>query len=148
MAGIDYRELTELLFSVYGILNGDVFRPGKAGEELGRTEFGLLSMLSRKGPMRASEAAQALRASRPQMSAIADRLAARGLVSRAPGREDRREVLLDATESGEAVLEEALAATEDRVRELLSPIGEKDLETAASALRRLVSALRKNRKHA
>lgn len=143
MAEANYRELMELLFSVYGILHGDVFRPGRAGEELGRTEFGLLSMLSRKGPMRASEAAERLRVSRPQMSAIADRLASREMISRVPDETDGRSVLLAVTEAGQGILDGALDATEARVRELLAPIGEKELESTTTALRRLVAALMK-----
>ena len=143
MAEANYRELMELLFSVYGILHSDVFRPGRAGEELGRTEFGLLSMLSRKGPMCSSEAAETLRVSRPQMSAIADRLGNRGLVTREQGYEDRRSVVLTVTEQGQGVLDEALGATQARVKELLAPIGDKELETATVALRQLVAALMK-----
>jgi DNA-binding MarR family transcriptional regulator len=136
----NYRELMELLFSVYEILHGDIFRPGRAGEELGRTEFGLLSMLSRKGPMRASEAAERLRVSRPQMSAIAERLAGRGIIARVQDETDGRSVLLAVTESGQGILDGALDATEARVRELLAPIGDKELETTTIALRRLVAA--------
>jgi Transcriptional regulators len=146
MAEADYRELMELLFSVYGILHGDVFRPGKAGEELGRTEFGLLSQLSRRGPICSSDAAEMLRVSRPQMSAIADRLAARGLIEKEQGSQDRRSVLLDISEEGEAVLEGALSATEERVKELLSPIGDKELASTTLALRRVVDALMKHQK--
>jgi DNA-binding MarR family transcriptional regulator len=145
VAGTSYRELMELLFSVYGILHGDVFRPGRAGEELGRTEFGLLSMLSRKGPMRASEAAEKLRVSRPQMSAIAERLAGRGIIARVQDETDGRSVLLAVTESGQGILDGALDATEARVRELLAPIGDKELETTTIALRRLVAALMKHK---
>lgn len=143
MAEANYRELMELLFAVYGTLHGDVFRPGKAGEELGRTEFGLLSMLSRRGPMCSSDAAEMLRVSRPQMSAIADRLAGRGLIMKEQGCQDRRSVVLGISEEGEAVLEGALSATEERVKELLSPIGDKELEATTQALRRVVAALTK-----
>jgi DNA-binding MarR family transcriptional regulator len=144
MAGVNYRELMELLFSVYGILHGDVFRPGKAGQELGRTEFGLLSMLSRRGPMRSSEAALRLRVSRPQMSAIADRLGNRSLVTRTQENEDHRSVVLAVSEQGQEVLDDALIATEARVKELLSPMGDEELETSTIALRRLVEALMKH----
>jgi DNA-binding MarR family transcriptional regulator len=144
MAGVNYRELMELLFSVYGILHGDVFRPGKAGQELGRTEFGLLSMLSRRGPMCSSEAAERLRVSRPQMSAIAERLGKRGLVTREQGCEDHRSVVLAVSEQGQEVLDDALSATEARVKELLSPIGDKELETTTAALSRVVAALMKH----
>jgi MarR family transcriptional regulator, 2-MHQ and catechol-resistance regulon repressor len=146
MAEANYRELMELLFSVYGILHRDVFRPGKAGKELGRTEFGLMSMLSRNGPTCSSEAAERLKVSRPQMSAIADRLEARGLVSREQDHGDRRSVVLKLTDPGEELLQSALDATEERVKELLSPIGDKELETMTVALRRLVSALIKRQK--
>jgi Transcriptional regulators len=146
MAKPNYRELMELLFSVYGILHSGVFRPGKAGEELGRTEFGLLCMLDRKGSLSPSEAAESLGISRPQMSAIVDRLVLRDILVRGSVEGDRRASRIDLTDEGRAILREALDATEARVTELLSPLEGGEVQSLAQSLRTLVTALGKKGK--
>jgi DNA-binding MarR family transcriptional regulator len=146
MARPDYREMMDLLFTLHGILHIQVFKQGSTGEELGRPDFGLLALLSRVGTASQSEAAERLRMSRPQMSVVVDRLVERGMAIREHDPEDRRITRISATEAGIQAFEEAVAATQARIEELLAPLGARELETAASSLRQLVAALRKGEK--
>jgi DNA-binding MarR family transcriptional regulator len=142
----DYREMMDLLFTLHGILHIQVFKQGAAGDELGRPDFGLLALLSRVGSASQSEAADRLRMSRPQMSVVVDRLVEKGMALRERDELDRRITRVSATAEGIKAMDEAVAATQARIEELLAPLGARELEAAVAALRQLVAALRKGEK--
>ena len=72
-------------------------------EELTRTTFLLLSTIARRGPLAMGELAQIEGLNPTMLSRLVGGLAARGLVQREPGEEDRRVVLVRATEAGAAL---------------------------------------------
>jgi len=138
--------MMDLLFALHGILHGEVFKSGYAGGKLGKPEFGLLAHLSRVGRASPSAAAGKLHMSRPQMSAVIDRLVERGLVEREHDEEDRRVAHISATKAGRQTVEDAVAATQARIEGILAPLGPREIEAVAVSLRQLVAALKKGGK--
>jgi DNA-binding MarR family transcriptional regulator len=61
------------------------------------TDHRCLDLIDQRGPMTAGELAAALRIGRSAVTAVIDRLEARRYVRRAPGRTDRRQVLVELT---------------------------------------------------
>jgi DNA-binding MarR family transcriptional regulator len=71
-----------------------------------------------------------------------DKLEGRGLIRRAPDPQDRRGVLLELTDAGEARLEEYIHAGAGRERELLSELTLSEKQELNRLLSRLLVSLR------
>jgi DNA-binding MarR family transcriptional regulator len=78
--------------------------------ELNLLETSVLSALAADGPLRVTDLAARERVSQPGMTGIVARLAGAGLLAKRPDPEDRRAVLLEATEAGRAYLDARHAA--------------------------------------
>ena len=72
---------------------------------------------------------------------LVDRLAAQGLVTRAPSRTDRRAVLLHLTEAGTQNARRVLHAREEAVRQTVEALGEDQRSALEQLLPALVTAL-------
>ena len=72
---------------------------------------------------------------------LADRLAAQGLVTRAPSPTDRRTVLLHLTEAGTQTARRVLHAREEAVRQTVEALGEDQRSALEQLLPALVTAL-------
>jgi DNA-binding MarR family transcriptional regulator len=70
-----------------------------------------------------------------------DRLEKRGFVRRAPDPEDRRAVLVELTEAGRKVLDEAVAANTKSEAALLDSLTAKEISTLGKLLRKLLAGL-------
>jgi DNA-binding MarR family transcriptional regulator len=138
-----YKELVELMFKVYGTLHSGVLGAGKRCEEHGRLDIGVLGYLSRRGKSSLSETADVLCISHPQMSVLADRLVAEGLIERTRDGEDRRISWIATTPEGQAALGEALDSTVSRVQKLLEPLSPEELDCIKSSLKLLIDVMGK-----
>lgn len=102
-----------------------------------------LSRLRREGPLRLTELAHAEKVSQPGMTQLVGRLEREGLVRRTASADDRRCVLVEATEAGIDLLERRRAEraqTLQRMIDRLDPQDRAAVVAALPALARLVGA--------
>lgn len=100
---------------------------------LSLAQYRVLANLS-EGPSAASELAERLIVSRPSVTAIADGLVERGLVSRRAKPEDRRAVIHVLTDRGFEVLASADEAIERRLHALAGSLSEAGRRRAFAGL--------------
>lgn len=93
--------------------------------ELSLAQYRLLGNLA-DGPSQASTLAERLIVSRPSVTALADGLVERGLVTRAGAADDRRRVMHGLTAAGRKTLAHADAAIERRLEALAGELAEPD----------------------
>ncbi len=119
-------------------------RTAFAAHGLETWEFDVLSALRRQGPPYQLSPGALLRATlvtSGTMTNRIDRLTEGGLVRRLPDPQDKRGVLVQLTERGEAVADAALTELLERERGLLAGLDTGERELLASLLRRLLSPL-------
>jgi DNA-binding MarR family transcriptional regulator len=101
-----------------------------------------LADLERRGARRITELAETQGVTQPAMTGLVGRLAASGLVERAPDPADRRGVLVTVTLDGRAVLAARRRARAEALADLLDDLDAEDhaaLAAAMGAVGRLVS---------
>jgi DNA-binding MarR family transcriptional regulator len=101
-----------------------------------------LADLERRGARRITELAETQGVTQPAMTGLVGRLAAGGLVERAPDPADRRGVLVTVTTEGRAVLAARRRARAEALADLLDGLDADDraaLAAAMGAVTRLVS---------
>lgn len=111
---------------------------------LNRGEVGVLSALRVAGPphrLSPTRLFKGLMLSSAGMTSRIDRLERRGLVSRLPDPNDRRGVLVELTENGRMLLEEAVAANTDGERAVLGSLSENEIATLGQLLREILADL-------
>jgi DNA-binding MarR family transcriptional regulator len=112
-----------------------------AAHDLETWEFDVLAALRRSGKPYELSPGRLLRetlVTSGTMTNRVDRLAARGLVRRAPDPADRRGVLVQLTDAGRARVDDALSALLTNERALLAGLGGTDRKRLAGLLRSLV----------
>jgi DNA-binding MarR family transcriptional regulator len=107
------------------------------GDEVSATQYRALAALAQRGPRNASVLAEELGVGRPAATKIVDRLARRRLIRRRPHPEDRRQVILEATDRGFDIVR---AVQQCRRRRLARVLSELD-PAARDALERDLPAL-------
>lgn len=88
-------------------------------------------------PPRMSDIAEALRIARRSATEVIDQLEAGGLVARSPGADDRRAVVVEATQDGRALLSTLSRQRRQAAARQLQSLDDEELATLASLLRRL-----------
>jgi DNA-binding MarR family transcriptional regulator len=114
--------------------------------QLSLTQGSVLSELVMGGPRRMSTLAELEGVRQPSMTDLVRRLERLGLVSRKPDPEDRRAVLIEATEAGRRYLDELVVAREEFLRERLTALDPADraaIEAALPALRLLIDPVKR-----
>jgi DNA-binding MarR family transcriptional regulator len=102
----------------------------------------VLGALRRSGcGLPAGQLARAAMLTSGGMTGEADRLASAGLIVRRPDPDDRRAVLVSLTPEGQGVAESALAAYLEASEEALSVLSDKERNTLAELLRKLLVGL-------
>ena len=111
---------------------------------LNRGEVGVLSALRVAGPphrLSPTRLFKGLMLSSAGMTSRIDRLERRGYVRRLPDATDRRGVLVELTDSGRKVLEEAVVANTRSERQLLGDLNPKELASLSKILREILGAI-------
>jgi DNA-binding MarR family transcriptional regulator len=109
-----------------------------------RGEVGLLSALRVSGPahqLSPTQLGRGLMLSSAGVTSRLDRLERRGLVARLPDPADRRGIIVELTDAGLALVDEAVAAKTQADRQLLARMDPADVESLERLLRTLLSAL-------
>src|SRR5690606_20298255 len=99
-----------------------------------------LSVVVFAGPLSLGALAAAEQVTPPTMSRLVDGLVAAGLVTRRPAQDDRRAVIIEATEEGRALMLEGRRLRVERLSAQLRALPADDiaaLEAAVAILRRL-----------
>lgn len=94
----------------------------------------ILTHLAKGGPMRAADLSEAFGMDKGGVSRQVQSLVDLGLVERRPDAEDRRAILLDATDEGRTRLETMARSRSDRFDERLSAWSDADIATFAEQL--------------
>lgn len=100
--------------------------------------LGVLLMTTRRGAMRQSEIADALRLDRTTVTYLVDDLETRGWVQRATDPDDRRAHAVSATADGERVLEELRPLVQAAEQSFLKALSESEQADLRALLVRLV----------
>lgn len=95
----------------------------------------------RQGSASVSELAKQKRISRPAVSQGVETLVKRGLIRRKVNPQDRRQVLLELTENGNALLDAISIKTRRWSLELFSPLNPEEMEQITQSLERLKKLL-------
>jgi DNA-binding MarR family transcriptional regulator len=113
------------------------------GDELSRTEVGLLNTLS-SGPRRITELAELEGLAQPTMTSLVTQLEQHGLARRDRQADDGRVVLVHLTDSGATALEDYRARVRELLSSYLAEIPDAEVEAlagATDALAQLVALL-------
>lgn len=111
---------------------------------LNRGEVGVLGALRIAGPKRELSPTQlfkGLMLSSAGITSRLDRLERRGFVKRKPDPDDRRGVLVELTDAGREVLDEAVSANSGGEKELLAKLTKQEQKALAELLKKLLSGL-------
>ena len=107
-----------------------------------------LLLISEEEAIRMRELARKLGGSFSNATVLVDRLVERGLVERMMEPQDRRVVLVRATEGGRLLIEQLVTSWRSLTKPLLESLSSKDLQTVCKALNILVDAARASEKQA
>lgn len=108
-------------------------RRSARGEVWNTVALSVLDELDRRGPRRVTELSLLERSSQPGMTGIVGRLAAAGLVTRAPDPADGRAVLVSATRAGRSYIAERHAARAAFVADRITTLSDDDRRTLLAA---------------
>ena len=111
---------------------------------LSRGEVGLLSALRVAGPpyrLSPTRLAKGLMLSSAGATSRIDRLERRGFVRRLPDPDDRRGVIIELTDEGREVVDEAVAAIAISDRQLMDRLDPQEVEQLEGLLRKLLALL-------
>jgi DNA-binding MarR family transcriptional regulator len=122
----NYPDMVLQLIALQDVLGGQY-------AELSRPKLRLLVKLE-QGPVSISELAERLHISSPAVSQMIDKLSADGYVRRESFQGDQRVVAAALTELGRDVLARSLEAFRSRVRDVLSPLSERETRQLAALL--------------
>jgi DNA-binding MarR family transcriptional regulator len=133
------EEIIDSLFAAIPIIHRKLINSLEEGlgPGISHHHFAVLGMLSRLGALPVSEIGKRLWISRPQMTAVIDKLVDLGLVTRQQDETDRRVIYILLTSSGRAVLDKGRQALQDGLAERLVDLTENDLNTLATALKNI-----------
>ncbi len=97
-------------------------------------QWGLLTALKSRGPLRPSDLAKLLERTPNSMSMLIDRMVKAGLVTRKRDRKDRRVVTVSFTEKGKIAVEPAVLAGWEFIHEILSALTDNEQRDLANSL--------------
>ena len=123
-AQLRMAELTAAALAPYGI----------AGRELA-----VLLVLAGGQPPSQQQAAQRLGIDRTTMVAMLDALEGKGLVARHPDADDRRRNVVELTDAGQDILQQAAKASDDAERALLAPLSPQAAQQLRNSLQAIVA---------
>ena len=104
------------------------------------THFHIVSLLERHGEMPMSRLAEMLDISLPNASGVVDRLEEAGFIERRRVPDDRRVVLVRASDAGRRKLAEADVLKDEMVQRLLDRLDDRELERLSAAVDDMASA--------
>ncbi len=111
--------------------------PLLAARGLTPTQLGVLEALLHKGPLSQRELGRKVLTSAGNMTDVIDKLEARGLVARCRSEADRRQVRVDLTPAGRAMIEALFPAHAADIAAAMGALGGAELDRLGDLLRKL-----------
>lgn len=108
-----------------------------ASLDLGLSDFVVLEMLLHKGPMKVNDIGRKVDLTSGSITTAVDRLQARGLVSRAVGREDSRSRIVELTAKGKTLIRAAFDAHVARMEKAAGGLSPKERKELVGLLKKL-----------
>jgi len=136
---LDPRRRLGYLFKHAALVMEQVNDRALAPFGIGSRELGLLLTLARLGAPSQHEAAAVLKIDRTTMGSFVDLLEGKGLVVRHADPSDRRRNVVRVTEAGQRTLRDAVRASDEAEKELLSSLSAADVKRLRSALTTIVT---------
>lgn len=106
-------------------------------------DLAILNMLATNGPMLASELAEKLSSTRPQMTQFIDRLEEKGAVRRKTDINDRRRISVEITDNGMLTLSGYRSMVRNHFAEKLRKLGPEQVEELNMSLGRVIEITQK-----
>jgi DNA-binding MarR family transcriptional regulator len=100
--------------------------------------FMILNILSQSDALAMSEISRRLSVSKPQLTAMVEKLFRMGLVNRVQGERDRRILQVSITEKGKIVVDQTKELVARSLAQKLSLLGEDDLKSFSTAIKNIV----------
>jgi DNA-binding MarR family transcriptional regulator len=120
-----------------------IMKTGYGITGLQSAQYRVLGVLMKAGTLPVSEIGRRLYISKPYMTALIDTLIEGGFVQRQPDLTDRRVINITITEQGEKYLKQSVSLYKKDLKELLSILGDADLEELCTSLESLKAILAK-----
>jgi DNA-binding MarR family transcriptional regulator len=120
-----------------------IMKTGYGITGLQSAQYRVLGVLMKAGTLPVSEIGRRLYISKPYMTALIDTLIEGGLVQRQPDLTDRRVINITITEQGTKYLKQSVSLYKKDLKELLSILGDADLEDLCTSLESLKAILAK-----
>jgi DNA-binding MarR family transcriptional regulator len=109
-------------------------------EDVTLPQYRVLVVLCASGPMRSGVLAERLGVHQSTLTRTADRLVAQGLIRRDPSQESRREIIVDLTDAGRALVVRTLRQRSEHLREVLERVPVQDRKTILAGFRAFAEA--------
>ncbi len=114
--------------------------PALAACALTLTQLGVLEAVLHLGPLTHRELGRKLLTSPANLTDVVDKLEKRGLVTRVRAEQDRRQVRVELTEAGRALIEDVFPRHAADIAHAMAGLSLADLETLGHLLRKLGTA--------
>ena len=108
-----------------------------AGGDVTLTQYRTLVILASRGPQNLATLAEAVAVTPPTASRLCERLVRKGLVRRRTDRNDRRQVRIALSETGQALVDAVTVRRRQEITDLLASIPAEEQRSVVAALRRL-----------
>jgi DNA-binding MarR family transcriptional regulator len=109
-------------------------------EDVTLPQYRVLVVLCGEGPLRSGVLAERLGIHQSTLTRTADRLVAQGLIRRDTSQESRREILVDLTDSGRALVVRTLKQRSEDLRKILESVPVKDRKKIREGFRAFAEA--------
>jgi DNA-binding MarR family transcriptional regulator len=109
-------------------------------EDVTLPQYRVLVVLCGEGPLRSGVLAERLGIHQSTLTRTADRLVAQGLIRRDTSQESRREILVDLTDSGRALVVRTLKQRREDLRKILESVPVKDRKKIREGFRAFAEA--------
>ncbi|MDI3517710.1 MAG: hypothetical protein PWP37_1645 [Thermotogota bacterium] len=134
---IEAGKILEMIFDLVMIFSRSMpFVPEAV--EMNTLEFYVFMFVALKGPSSMSEIARKLAVSKSNVTAVVDRLEAKGYLKRVRSASDRRVVHVVLTERGEGLYQDILGNLEDTIQTAVSRIPPEDLKVISDGFERMI----------
>lgn len=136
----DFDEALDALLLASRAVVGIAARSLPEWADVSLVQFRALVLLERDGPTKPGALAELLDVSPSTVTGLCDRLVTRGLILRELGPESRREVVVQLSPTGKALVDSAIAARRLEMARILERIPARQLRGMTSALNAIAGA--------